>query len=257
MPVPRLFVKRGYMSEVIERDSRQLQEICLGYGIELSDCEAKLLLRHVELVLEKNKTVNLTRIVDIHDAMIRHILDSLLFLRGMDDNFNISGCDLLDIGTGAGYPGIPLAIVSDANVTMIDSVGKKIRAVEEFTKSLGLDTRTRCFHVRAEEIAITEPGAYDYVTARAVASLGTLIEYATPLLRKNGLFVASKGNLSEEELSVAKRAAHICGTEIVSRETIELPEGMGHREIIKVRRSREAMIKLPRPIGMAKNKPLS
>lgn len=225
------------------------------YGVTISDSEARDLLRHLDLVIEANKSVNLTRITSVRDGINLHIVDSLLYIAA-DLSMRESRSRLLDIGTGAGYPGIPIDICSSVNVTMIDSVGKKVRVLQSFVNELGLDSKSECIKSRAEELAQQRSGTFEYVTARAVAQLSTLIEYATPFLIKNGKAIFSKGCMSDDEIEQAQITAKICGMKLVSRETFELPEESGHRELLTYVRERDSKVNLPRRNGLAKSEPL-
>lgn len=224
------------------------------YGINCDDRQARLLIGHLELVIEKNRVMNLTRITEPTDAVTLHIVDSLLPLAV--PGFDLTREDsLLDMGTGAGFPGIPLTIVSDCQTTLVDSVAKKINAVSEFAEHLGL-SGVNARHARLEDLAREIPGSQTCVTARAVAQTNVLIEYATPFLRPGGMLVVEKGRPTDEELLCASRAADICGLELVSRETFDLPRNLGHREILRYRKVSKARVKLPRKSGEAKRSPL-
>ena len=225
------------------------------YGVIISDSEARDLLRHLDLVIEANKSVNLTRITSVRDGINLHIVDSLLYIAA-DLSMRESRGRLLDIGTGAGYPGIPIDICSSVNVTMIDSVGKKMRALQSFVDELGLDSKSECIKSRAEELAQQQSGSFEYVTARAVAQLSTLIEYATPFLVKSGKAIFSKGRMSDDEIEQAQITAKICGMKLVSRKTFELPDESGHRELLTYVRERDSKVNLPRRNGLAKSEPL-
>lgn len=263
--------------------SRKICDLAHEYGIELTMDQAGLMVDHLVLVEDKNKYLNLTRIVSLDDGILRHILDSLLFLPSLvrasesrfEGRFEVDATTnqqralypsyfgsqtvkkqrLLDIGTGAGYPGIPLAIYTGMDTTLLDSVGKKIAAVNEFVEALGLDNISP-ISMRAEELAKEKVGYFDYVVARAVAELRVLIEYASPLLSFGGFLVASKGNVSDIELADATRAAKICGLTLHSRESYELPDNSGHREIFTYIKNRKPKVKLPRAVGSAKHRPL-
>ena len=213
------------------------------------------MLRHLDLVIEANKSVNLTRITSVRDGINLHIVDSLLYIAA-DLSMRDSRGRLLDIGTGAGYPGIPIDICSSVNVTMIDSVGKKVRALQSFVDELGLDSKSECIKSRAEELAQQQSGSFEYVTARAVAQLSTLIEYATPFLVKSGKAIFSKGRMSDDEIEQAQITAKICGMKLVSRKTFELPDESGHRELLTYVRERDSKVNLPRRNGLAKSEPL-
>ena len=232
----------------------QLSEELASLGIHCSAEQAGMLVRHLELVVEKNKVMNLTRIVALRDAVTLHLVDSLVPLRSADF-MPSEGLRFLDIGTGAGFPGIPLAVMTGMDGVFIDSVGKKVNAVNEFIVDLGL-SNCKALHVRAEELALQQPGSFDYVVARAVAQSNVLAEYAAPLLKKNGCLILEKANIESEELQNLNYASQVCGLTRVSRETCELPNGMGHREVLIYRKTSKPRIKLPRNNGMAKNHPL-
>ena len=223
-----------------------------AYGISVTAEQARLLLRHLDLVIEKNKVLNLTRITSIDEGIDKHIIDSLLLTKTLDTT---AGSSFLDIGTGAGFPGIPIAIVTNMKGTLIDSVGKKVAAVTEFINDLQL-SNAEATQIRAEELANTEPEKYDYVVARAVAETAVLLEYATPLLKKGGKAIIAKATPSTEELRNAQAVAEICGMRNVSRETYELPHSYGARTILIYEKVKKPRIKLPRAVGMAKHHPL-
>lgn len=224
-------------------------------SINVSEVSIDLLVRHLELVIEKNQVMNLTRITNEHEALILHIIDSLLFI-AHEPTLLDSKSSLLDIGTGAGYPGMPLSIVTGCHATLIDSVGKKVSAVQSFVGELNLSDRITCVHARAEEVPSLCDSRFDVVVARAVAQTNVLIEYATPCLRKNGTLLVGKGNPTDDELDTANRAARICGLENSGRFEYELPSGLGHRTILVFTKTGNPRIKLPRQIGMAKRMPL-
>lgn len=236
----------------------QHQEILLkaldGMGIACTPRQADLLLKHLTLVVDKNKDLNLTRITTIDDGIHLHIIDSLLSLPHLMTYGK--GLNVLDLGTGGGFPGIPLAIMSNFQVTLLDSITKKVSTVDSFISQLGLSERCEAVCMRSEELAQTQAASFDVVIARAVAQTNVLIEYAAPLLKTDGVLCAMKARISDDEIDAAHRAADVCGMSIVSRETFELPESHGSREIIYIEKIAEPSIKLPRRNGMATKRPL-
>ena len=222
-------------------------------GIEVACEQLDMLARHLWLVLERNRTLNLTRIDSWEDGCYLHVADSLLLL---DAFARAPRGAFVDMGTGAGFPGIPLAIVTGRPATLVDSVRKKAAAVDDFLGELGLRERVRADSRRVEDLAREERGRYAVVCARAVAQTNVLVEYAAPLLRGGGRLVVAKARPSDEEIACADRAAKICGLARVSRETFELPGDRGHREVLCFERVGKPSVKLPRATGMARKKPL-
>ena len=239
-------------------ENRTRLERYLGeYDISATDEQLGLLLTHLDLVVEKNKVMNLTRITETREAIIRHTVDSLLLVKSvMTEPHTSEETCFVDVGTGGGFPGIPLGIMTDSRGLLIDSVGKKVNAVNEFISELGLVNRLEAKQIRAEELAKEQREALDFVTARAVADLGVLVEYASPLLKRGGELIVSKAQIQDEEIARGVKTAKIVGMSLVSRETFELPEEQGHREILCFVHDRKSSVKLPRLNGMAKKKPL-
>ena len=239
-----------------EQASQMLSRLisyCKDYSLKVSDENLRVCIQHLDLVLEANKSINLTRILNIEDAAVLHILDSLVLL------FYISKAPegaLLDMGTGAGFPGVPLTIASGRKAVYIDSVGKKVDAVNSFVKELGLK-HAHAVHVRLEEYARTHKKQFAVVTARALAPLPVLVEYASPFLKDGGLFVVTKGNPSDKELQSGLAAAKKCGFTTLMTDDLDLPNGLGHREFIILKKTRQASVSLPRANGMAKKNPLA
>lgn len=230
-----------------------LASYCSDYGLPLNTDQQTLCLKHLNLVIQKNKVMNLTRIVDPSDAVALHILDSLLLLPYLD--LAPKGA-FLDMGTGAGFPGIPLAIASGRPVVMIDSVGKKVAAVNKFISELGL-SNCDAIHDRLEVAAANHRSSFAAVTARALAPLPVLFEYATPFLAQNGLFIVTKGNPDDSELASGAKAARICGLSLVDSKACELPASLGHRQLYVYKKVSEPSISLPRVNGLARKNPLA
>ena len=236
--------------------TKELIDMLSEYGIDASDCQAKTMLTHLELLLQKNSVMNLTRIDSIDEGLVTHIVDSLLplpYLRGVFKNHRVS---FVDVGTGGGFPGLPLACMTDWNAVLIDSVAKKVNAVKEFTQHLGLSERVQCIQIRAEDLARQQPEQFDLVVTRAVAQTNVLLEYASPLLKDSGYLVVYKARPSEDEIEAGTKACRLCGMSLVSRETFELPKQQGHREFLYYKKTGKARVRLPRRNGLAKNEPL-
>lgn len=239
--------------EQVSQMQCRLISYCKDYSLKVSDDSLRVCIQHLDLVLEANKTTNLTRILNVDDAAVLHILDSLVLLPYID---KAPEGALLDMGTGAGFPGIPLTIASGRKAIYIDSVGKKVDAVNSFVTELGLK-HAHAVHDRLEEYARSHKKQFAVVTARALAPLPVLVEYASPFLKDSGLFVITKGNPSDEELQSGLAAAKICGLTPLMTDNFDLPNGLGHREFIVFKKTRQASVSLPRANGMAKKNPLA
>lgn len=216
-------------------------------GVTASDDQAALLVRHANLVLEHNERVNLTRITSDPDVLDLHIADSLAFLAHTDAP---SG-RWVDIGSGAGYPGIPLSIMG-FDIVLCESVKKKAAFLADAVDALGL--RVEVLPLRSEELAQSSPAAFDVVVARAVSSLPALVELASPLLLPEGCLIAMKGRPEASEREQAHRACSIVGM-IPTKETeYALPNGESRSVFVYVRRGRP-QVSLPRRPGMAQRQP--
>ena len=236
-----------------ERCVEVLRAALFSTNVVVSERQLELLATHLMLVIQKNEQINLTRITNLEDAAYLHVVDSLLLWPSFEA---APAGKFVDIGTGAGFPGIPLAIATGRKALLVDSVGKKVNAVGEFIQALGLQNRAEARQARIEPLGKELRGQFSVVCARAVAQTNVLVEYAAPLLGKGGRLVVAKARPTEEELTTAKRAAKVCGLRYVSRETFELPGERGHREILSYERVGNPSIKLPRAVGMAKHHPL-
>lgn len=161
---------------------------------------------YTNYLLEVNSHTNLTSIKDPKEIEIKHYQDSLSVLPYIKE-----GSKVLDIGAGAGFPGIPLRIEKDIDLTLIDSVNKKVNFMNEVIEKLGLD-KAIAIHTRAEDFAKEKRETYDVVVSRAVANMSTLSEYCLPFLKTGGIFIALKGPKADEELEQAKNAIKVlCG----------------------------------------------
>ncbi|WP_101721088.1 16S rRNA (guanine(527)-N(7))-methyltransferase RsmG [Eggerthella timonensis] len=210
----------------------------------------ELLKRHLELVIEANKTTNITRISTWDEGMLLHVEDSLVGLPEVQD---APMGRLIDIGSGAGYPGIPLAIETGRETLLADSVGKKTAILASMVKELGL-TNVEVYTGRIEDLAREMPTACTVVTARALAQLSVLMELASPLLQDGGRLVCYKANVSDEEFEHALTLQERLGMKLSSDRTVSL--GDTCRRIICFEKTGQPSIKLPRKTGMAQKRPL-
>lgn len=230
-----------------------LTEYLTLLGIRTTQEQATRLALHIELVEEANARVNLTRITDPADAVRRHAADSLTALQDVEQA--MEGV-LLDLGTGAGFPGIPLAICSGRRVELIDSVAKKVRELRSMIARLGLDERVDAAAGRAEALARTRSGMYAVVVARAVSELPALVELAAPLLCHGGRLICLKGSPGGIEIERADQVAALVGLGLAYRRSLDLPQGVGHRTILVYEKVGTSSVALPRREGMAQHSPL-
>lgn len=215
--------------------------------------EQRLIEEHLALVLETNKTLNLTRIDTVEDGMILHVEDSLAALPEVD---KAPAGTMVDIGSGGGYPGIPLAIATKRETLLVDARQKKAEALESIVDRLGLSRFVQVFAGRAELLARTQPECCAVVTARAVAKLSVLLELASPLLAMGGRLVCYKAHVDVDEFNDAKRVAPMTGMCLVSDRELLLSDGVTYRRILCYEKKGKPQVKLPRKEGYAQKHPL-
>lgn len=223
----------------------------MGYYEQLDASKKSLIDRHLELVIEANKTTNLTRIDSVDEAMTLHVEDSLSGLPEINDA--ISGL-YGDLGSGAGYPGIPLAIATGRNTLLIDARQKKMNILTSIIKELGLENQIDVYAGRAELLAKTRSGEFSVLTARALSKLSVLLELASPLLKKNGSLICYKSHIDDEELKDVLRVQELVGMKLISDRSFNLEEY--ERRIITFKKVGKAKVRLPRQEGLAQKQPL-
>lgn len=224
-------------------------------GLVLEDYQIRQFCRFEELLLETNKVMNLTAITDPGEVAVKHMADSLSCY---DERYFPKDASLLDLGTGAGFPGIPLAIFRpDLTVTFFDSLQKRLNFLNEVCRETGL-RKVAFLHGRAEEMAHQEAyrEQFDLVTSRAVARLSILCEWALPYVRNNGLFIALKGAQYEEEIKEASNALRILGGTLEEVRPVTLPGLSDKRAVLYIRKSGTSPAKYPRKPKMAAKHPL-
>lgn len=204
--------------------------------------------KYEQMLIETNKKFNLTSIDDPEEIRIKHFEDSLTIKSYIND-----GMKVLDIGSGAGFPGIPLRIEKKFDLTLIDSVNKKVNFMNQVIDELDLKN-TRAVHVRAEDYAKDHREEFDMVVSRAVANLSTLSEYALPFLKVGGIFIAMKGPKAEEEYEDAQNALKILGGELINIDSLDLYGNT--RKNILIKKVRSTKKKYPRDKNLPKKKPL-
>ena len=232
----------------------EIDRLTQSLGLRVTPQQAQDMALHVARVLEANESFNLTSITEPADAVRLLVVDSLTAMPEVDD---APAGNLVDIGAGAGFPGIPLAIVSGRHVRLVESVGKKTRFLEEVAGELAVSASVSVSCARAEELATIERECYAVATARALSGLPSLVELAAPLLFSGGRLVALKGALTSEELGRGDSAASVVGLTRVAFRQLRLPEAGESRSIVVYERTGASSIALPRRVGLAQRKPLS
>ena len=232
-----------------------LKKAAEEYGISLSDTQLRQFDRYQELLVEWNQKMNLTALTEPKDVAIKHMIDSVSVY---DEKWFSEGMSVIDVGTGAGFPGLPLKILCPSlKVTLLDSLNKRVKFLETVVSELGLSDIV-CVHARAEEAARQKQyrEKFDAVVSRAVARLPILAEYDLPFVRVGGFFAAMKGAKYEEEAEEAKKAVKLLGGgEPVLRE-IKLPGLEDKRGIIYIRKEKKTPSVYPRKAGTPEKNPI-
>ncbi len=240
-----------------------LVEGCRQLGIPLPAPAVAAFERYYRELVTWNQRLNLTAIVAYDEVQTKHFLDSLVSLPLLAEELGatlpLPSLRMLDVGTGAGFPGIPLKIVSPAvKMTLMDGTQKKIAFLEQMIRTLALPSTT-LVHGRAEELGRTSEhrAQYDIVTARAVAPLSTLAEYLLPLVRLGGLAVVYKGPSAPEEFMEARRAIKLMGGEAVRLAPVTVPFLAERRFVLLVKKTAATPAQYPRGQGLARKRPLT
>ncbi len=222
--------------------------------ISLSEHQLSQLETYFNLLVEWNKKMNLTAITDPQGVAVKHFADSLSVLDYVDIPPNSK---MIDVGTGAGFPGVVLKIVRpDIQLTLLDSLNKRLKFLQAVLDEEGLEATL--VHARAEDggqdIELRE--GFDFAVSRAVARLGVLSEYCVPFVRLGGRFLAFKGKGADEEIADAKKAIQIMGGKILNTHSFELPCESGERAIVEIEKIAPTPEKYPRNSGKIKSNPL-
>lgn len=214
------------------------------YGVSLSDEAVERFDIYARLLVERNKVMNLTAITESDEIVKKHFVDSLSLLSVVDIPENAK---VIDVGTGAGFPGIPLMIARpDLRMTLLDSTRKRLGFIEEVSRETSLEPEL--LHSRAEDAGKNENyrERYDLATARAVSNLRDLSEYCLPFVKKGGVFAPMKSAKADEEITQAKKAIHILGGRIEKKVSFDIGD-VGSRTVIIIKKISQTPTKYPRP----------
>lgn len=225
------------------------------YGITLSDSQIDQFMMYYEILIEWNQVMNLTAITAFDEVCTKHFLDSISLCKAIDCTQEYT---LMDVGTGAGFPGIPLKIAfPNLQITLLDSLGKRVKFLNEVIQRLGLHG-IQAIHGRAEDYAKANllREKFDICVSRAVANLSTLSEYCIPYLKEGGFFISYKSEKLSEEMSNAKKAIEILGGNIVSQNEFLLPNSDIYRNLLVIQKIALTPKKYPRKAGLPSKEPL-
>lgn len=237
------------LKEFEEKLNLYLAEI----NIKLNEEQIKQFYDYMNLLLEWNEKINLTAITDKDEIILKHFVDCLTISKYIKEN----AC-IIDVGTGAGFPGIPLKIArKDVKIVLMDSLNKRINFLNEVIQSLKLEN-IETIHSRAEELGKNKKyrEKFDVATSRAVANLNTLSEYMLPFVKKGGISICMKGPGADEEVQKAKRAISILGGEISSVDSFDLPNSDIARNVVIINKKDVTPGKYPRKAGTPAKEPL-
>ncbi|MBM7855822.1 16S rRNA (guanine527-N7)-methyltransferase [Desulfohalotomaculum tongense] len=224
----------------------------LGYSF--TDNQLKQFNDYYRFLIETNKYINLTAITEPEEVAVKHFLDSMTCLSIVNKYENAR---IIDVGTGAGFPGVVLKICSSASVVLLDSLRKRVDFLNRLVEKLQLEN-IKAVHGRAEDFGKDKDyrARYDLVVSRAVAHLAVLSEYCLPLIKVGGTFVAMKGSKAEKEIEEAKNAVSILGGRIVDIKELKLPVTGNKRTIVEIKKVLPTPDKYPRRAGVPAKKPL-
>lgn len=233
-----------------------LKEKLKEVSMELTEVQLNQFITYYEMLVEKNKVMNLTAITKFEEVVEKHFIDSLMLVKAVDlekENYKV-----LDLGTGAGFPGIPLKIAyPNLQIVLVDSLNKRVKFLEEVIEALGLKDIV-AIHGRAEDIAKKKEyrEQFDYCVSRAVANLSTLSEYCIPFVKIGGSFISYKAGNLEEELEAAKNPIKILGAKVENVIQFSLPGTEAERSLVVVGKKKETAKKYPRNAGKPSKEPL-
>ena len=221
--------------------------------MNISEKEANQFDKYMQLLLEWNEKINLTAITEPDQIILKHFIDSTTILKYIKDNDKV-----IDIGTGAGFPGIPIKIMNETlDITLVDSLNKRVNFLNEIIQSLELD-KIQVIHARAEELGRNKEHreVYDVAVSRAVANLSTLLEYLMPFVKVGGICICMKGPNIEEELKTAENAIIELGGKLEKVDNFYLPNSDIERNIIIIRKIKKIKDKYPRKAGTPAKEPI-
>lgn len=242
----------------MKKDFSQLKKDLNEFGIELTAEMEEQFLLYYNMLIEWNSFMNLTAITDFDEVLKKHFIDSVSLIRAIPDLAE-KRFKVIDVGTGAGFPGIPLKIVfPNISVVLLDSLNKRVNFLNEVISKLQL-TDITAMHGRAEDFAQNKEyrESFDLCVSRAVANLATLSEYCLPFVKMNGRFISYKSEKVSEEFEVSGKAISVLGGEYENQITFELPDSDIYRNLFIIKKKSATPGKYPRKAGLPSKEPIS
>lgn len=239
----------------ITNEIKQIKDAFAKLNLILEEIQYEQFYQYYELLIEWNQVMNLTAITEFNEVLTKHFVDSLSLIKeiSMDKELKV-----IDIGTGAGFPGIPLKIAFPSlDITLLDSLNKRIRFLDTVINDLGLKN-IKAVHGRAEEYGRKNEyrEQFQLCVSRAVANLATLSEYCVPFVKKEGYFISYKSGKMEEEMEQSKKAIKLLGGNLIHINTFLLPDSDISRSLVVIRKEEDTKKKYPRNAGKPSKEPL-
>lgn len=232
---------------------RKMQEKSKDLGVSFFVEQLEQFFEYMKLLIEWNEKINLTAITEPDEIILKHFIDSITILKEIKNDARI-----VDVGTGAGFPGIPLSIMNPTlKITLVDSLNKRLIFLQEVVKKLKLEN-IEIVHARAEELGQNKKyrESFDVATSRAVANLSTLSEYLIPLIKINGKVISMKAGDTQDEIDGAKKAIKVLGGKIEKVDEFNLPQTDIRRTIILIKKEEKTPNKYPRKAGTPSKDPI-
>ena len=235
-----------------------MEEECSQIGVTLSEKQMEQFFQYYEMLIQWNEVMNLTAITEMDQVVTKHFVDSMSLVKAVSE-LGSKEIRIMDLGTGAGFPGIPLKIAfPQLKITLLDSLNKRVNFLKEVISKLQL-TDITAMHGRAEDFAQNKEyrESFDLCVSRAVANLATLSEYCLPFVKKNGRFISYKSEKVSEEFEVSGKAISVLGGEYENQVTFELPDSDIYRNLFVIKKKSATPGKYPRKAGLPSKEPIS
>jgi len=243
---------------LLKEDENILIDGAQKIGINLNKEQIKIFSQYLELLIQWNQKINLTSLKTPQEIIIKHFLDSISCIKVFDKYIDIEGISIIDVGTGAGFPGIPIKIVCPSiSLSLLEARKKKTIFLEKIVEEMNFQ-RVEILNGRAEAFGKCPDyrEKYDIALSRAVALLSTLSEYCLPLIRVGGLFVAQKGRSYKEEIDKALKTVQLLGGELIGVENVRIPFINQERYLLVIKKIKDTPSKYPRKEGLPQKRPL-